>query len=221
MGYNYGINPSDAYTGVELTFFPPDPWSGLYNLERTAEDLTHNTLEKNYVAKQVADAFVKKAKHYYDTDAGGDKKLKKRTWYMYESFFGKLRHNGDIVFGNSAMAPVTHQPYPTHLEYGFWNIKGGVRVAPHPIMRKAIKDAMEVYYRIASQELWNAYNQGALKGMLLKQLEKHAQREKSGYYGNYYYKHRNNENYDYKSRLNMRPNASHPSKLYSFRSVRG
>ena len=192
MGYNYGINSSDKYTGVELTFFPPDPWSGLYNLQRTAEDLTKNTLEKNYVAKQVADKFISKAQYYYD--------LKTPTSAMYTSFFGALRPNGDIVFGNSALG-FNNQPYPTHLEYGFWNKKAGKRVPPHPIMRRAILDTMDLYYRIASQKLWDSYNEGALHGMLKSQIQEYANRSFDKYYESSAYTKRNNSTYNYKSRL--------------------
>lgn len=148
IGINKKQNPEyfgTEYGGVEVTYFPMDPFSGLYLLDNVIRQNTwpHKTWASANAAKMATDTFISEAQQNF-TKVGlhstGD-------FYhgedMYNSFFGKISDDGDLILGNSAVNPRSGEPYPTHLEYGY-NVKG-VRVGPYNVMRPAVAKAIEVY----------------------------------------------------------------------------
>jgi len=155
-----GKVPSEEYTGVEVTYNPPDPWSGLASMGHEVNSLCGPGAASNphvrQLASEVSKSFLISAKMRYRLS-----NLNQQSSEMYNGYFCKLRKNGDIVFGNDAISSVTGEPYATHWEYGHWNLFKRQQMAPVPIMRPAIQTAMKRYYKTAQDDVRDAYFRGA------------------------------------------------------------
>ena len=171
---------SDKYGGVELTFFPPDPWSGLYNLEHAVSGITSGTGDvSKAIAKKVSHTFIQSAQEYYHKA-----NIKTQTGAMYSGYFCNLRNNGDIIFGNKAISQSSGEPYATHIEYGFYNVKTGRKIPPKPTMRPAVQDAMVTYVESTKIALRDAFMQrtNGLSQMIATSLDGKSTRTPSRYY---------------------------------------
>ena len=136
----------DEYGGVEITYFPVDPFSALYCFELAADHIMNN---KNSIAAMNAiNVFESEARKNFKNST-----LTSQTGTLENSFFGKITSDGRIVFGNRAISKTSGEPYATHLEYGFMHYSSGPIVGPYNFMRPAIEKTIESYKHDVGEEV--------------------------------------------------------------------
>ena len=80
---------SNYYGGVEITYGPNDPWSGLFRMRTMANDIANgHGSEANIIAAKVSGGFLKSAKAHYR------RLLQQDTGEMYPGKKNRIGHHG-------------------------------------------------------------------------------------------------------------------------------